>query len=60
MKKESRLALFCLAVIVFLLAGFMVEAYWDCRLIKLASRPECMPGSGPAVRLGISTSPSLR
>jgi hypothetical protein len=38
MKKENRFALFCFVVIAFLLAGFMVETYWNCRLIKLASR----------------------
>jgi len=43
MKKENRFALFCLGVIAFLLAGFMVETYWDCRLVRLASGPECMP-----------------
>jgi hypothetical protein len=60
MKKESRIALFCLVVIALILAGFMVEAYWNCRLVKLASKRECMPGSGPAAGPGISTVPTLR
>jgi hypothetical protein len=60
MKKENRFALFCFVVIAFLLAGFMVETYWNCRLIKLTSQRECMPGSGPGAGLGISTNPTLR
>jgi hypothetical protein len=60
MKTENRFALFCLVVIAFLLAGFMVETYWNCRLIKLASQRKCMPGSGPVAGPGISTNPTLR
>jgi hypothetical protein len=60
MKNENRFALFCLVAIAVVIAGFMVETYWNCRLIKLASERECMPGSGPAAGLGISTNPTLR
>ena len=60
MKKENRFALFCFVVIAFLLAGYMVETYWNCRLIKLASGRECMPGSGPSVGTGISFGPFRR
>jgi hypothetical protein len=67
MKKETRFALFCMVVIAFLLAGFMVEAYWNCRLkgsssrlVKGPSVGECLlPGTAVVGGLG-GTSPTLR
>ena len=43
---NSRLAVLVLSVIALLVAGLMVEAYWDCRLLKHHSMNECLPRGG--------------
>jgi hypothetical protein len=41
MKADSRLAVFCLIVLAILIAGIMVEKFWDCRL-KGRSEQACL------------------
>jgi hypothetical protein len=41
---NSRMAALFLAVLALLIAGLMVEAYWDCRLLNNGSMKDCMPG----------------
>ncbi|MDF0495185.1 MULTISPECIES: hypothetical protein [Bradyrhizobium] len=41
---NSRVATLVLAVIALLIAGMMVEFYWDCRLLKGGTMKDCMPG----------------
>jgi len=42
MKADSRLAVFCLVCFAILIAGIMVEKYWDCRLRTKLSQNECL------------------
>jgi hypothetical protein len=45
---NSRLAALILILLALVIAGIMVETYWDCRLLKGASLKACMPGQpGP-------------
>ncbi len=40
---NQRLAAILLAVLALVIAGIMVETYWDCRLHRGHSMRECMP-----------------
>jgi hypothetical protein len=60
MKTDNRFALILLAVLAFVIAGFMVETYWDCRLQRGLSMRECIPPLGGAGTVGITTGPTLR
>jgi hypothetical protein len=60
MKTENRFALLLLAVLAIVIAGIMIETYWDCRLHRLLSMRECIPPIGGANPTGITTSPALR
>jgi hypothetical protein len=42
MKSDNRLAVFCLIVLAILIAGIMVEKFWDCRLHKGLSEWACL------------------
>jgi hypothetical protein len=42
MKADSRLAVFCLVCFAILIAGIMVEKFWDCRLTKGLTESECL------------------
>jgi hypothetical protein len=44
--KQNTVALLLLALIGILIAGLMVETYWDCRLTKKMSMRECLPPIG--------------
>jgi hypothetical protein len=57
---DNRLALVCLVVIAVLIAGIMVETYWDCRLLQRGSITECMPPRGQAATPRLGVSPTLR
>jgi hypothetical protein len=48
---DRRVAILCLAVLAFLIAGLMVETYWDCRLLKGGTMQSCLPpiGARPAI-----------
>ena len=56
---NGRLAAFFLVVLALVIAGIMVETYWDCRL-KRRLMNECIPGSGPPVSGVGTTNPTLR
>ena len=43
---NTRVAVLLLAVLALVIAGLMVETYWDCRLLKGGSLKECMPPTG--------------
>jgi hypothetical protein len=47
MKADQRLAVFCLVVLAILIAGIMVEKFWDCRLTKGLSESDCLFTSAP-------------
>ncbi len=57
---DNRIAAFCLVVIALLIAGIMVETYWDCRLLQRGSITECMPPRGHAATPRLSVTPKLR
>ena len=42
MKADNSLAVFCLIVLALLIAGIMVEKFWDCRLNKGGSEWACL------------------
>ena len=42
MKADNRLAVFCLIVLAIVIAGIMVEQFWDCRLNKRLSEWACL------------------
>ena len=42
MKADNRLAVFCLIVLAILIAGIMVEKFWDCRLNMGRSEWACL------------------
>ncbi|SFM17176.1 hypothetical protein SAMN03159423_5771 [Bradyrhizobium sp. NFR13] len=42
MKADSLLAVFCLVCFAILIAGIMVEKYWDCRVRTKLSQNECL------------------
>jgi hypothetical protein len=42
MKADQRVAVFCLVVLAVLIAGIMVEKFWDCRLTKGLSESACL------------------
>ena len=48
MKTDNRFALLLLAVLAIVIAGIMVETYWDCRLHRGLSMRECIPPIGDA------------
>jgi hypothetical protein len=50
--RNSRLAVLLLAVLALVIAGLMVETYWDCRLLKGGSLKECAPGRPGPTGLG--------
>ena len=60
MKTDSRFALLLLAVLAIVIAGIMVETYWDCRLRRGLSMRECIPPIDGAGTVGITTGPALR
>ena len=47
MEKDSRLAVVCLIVLAIVLAGIMVEKFWDCRLTKGLSQADCLFTAAP-------------
>ena len=47
MQDDSRLAVFCLVLFALLVAGIMVEKFWDCRLTKRQSQSACLFTSAP-------------
>lgn len=51
MESENRLAIFCLVLLTILIAGILVETFWDCRL-KGRSEGECLQGSPVSVPSG--------
>lgn len=57
MKTDNRFALLLLAVLAIVIAGVMVETYWDCRLHRRLSMRECIPPIGSAGTVGITTGP---
>jgi hypothetical protein len=57
---DSRIAAFCLVVIAVLIAGIMVETYWDCRLLRNGSVAQCVPPRGQAATPGLTAGPRLR
>ena len=42
MKADNRLAIFCLIVLAIVIAGIMVEKFWDCRLHKGLPQSVCL------------------
>jgi hypothetical protein len=54
---NSRIAAILLAVLALVLAGLMVEFYWDCRLLKHGTMQECLPSGAGS---GITSRPTLR
>jgi hypothetical protein len=60
MKTDNRIALLLLAVLAIVIAGIMVETYWDCRLHRGLSMRECIPPLGGAGTVGITTGPAIR
>jgi hypothetical protein len=46
MRHESIIAAVVLAAIALLVAGYMVETYWDCRLMQHKSYRDCVPPTG--------------
>ena len=60
MKTENRFALLLLVGLAIVIAGIMVETYWDCRLHRRLSMRECIPPIGGGNPTGITTSPALR
>ena len=60
MKTDNRFALLLLAVLAIVIAGLMVETYWDCRLRRGLSMLECIPPLGGVSTVGITTGPVLR
>ena len=60
MKTENRFALLLLVGLAIVIAGIMVETYWDCRLHRRLSMRECIPPIGGGNLTGITTGPILR
>jgi hypothetical protein len=49
MENDSRMALAGLVCIAVIVAGIMIEKYWDCRLTTRLSQNECL--FGPVVNV---------
>lgn len=49
MRMENIVAAVVLAAIAVRAAGYMVETYWDCRLVQNKSERDCMPPTGGTV-----------
>jgi hypothetical protein len=47
MKNEARIAVILLAALALVIAGVMVETYWECRA-KVGSYNQCVPPIGGA------------
>ena len=60
MKTENRVALLLLVGLAIVIAGIMVETYWNCRLHHRLSMRECIPPIGGVGTAGITTGPPLR
>lgn len=42
MKSDQRFALICLVFIAIVVAGVMVEKFWDCRVTHKMTQSECL------------------
>ena len=46
MRIETIIAAAVLTAVALLVAAYMVETYWDCRLVQHKSDKECLPPTG--------------